>query len=53
VSEGLVKDYVHDLRLALGDDPKRHGHRSTSPPSPSCPSSISRPIRSRSISPTG
>jgi len=23
VSEGLVKDYVHDLRLALGDDPKR------------------------------
>ncbi len=23
VSEGLVKEYVHDLRLALGDDPKR------------------------------
>ena len=22
VSEGLVKEYVHDLRLALGDDPK-------------------------------
>jgi len=23
VSEGLVKEYVHDLRLALGDDPKQ------------------------------
>jgi adenylate cyclase len=23
VSEGLVKEYVHDLRLALGDDPRR------------------------------
>jgi DNA-binding winged helix-turn-helix (wHTH) protein len=23
VSEGLVKEYVHDLRQALGDDPKR------------------------------
>lgn len=23
VSEGLVKEYVHDLRLALGDNPKR------------------------------
>jgi len=23
VSEGLIKGYVHDLRLALGDDPKR------------------------------
>ncbi len=23
VSEGLVKEYVHDLRIALGDDPKR------------------------------
>jgi TolB-like protein len=23
VSEGLIKEYVHDLRLALGDDPKR------------------------------
>jgi TolB-like protein/Tfp pilus assembly protein PilF len=23
VSEGLVKDYVHDLRHALGDDPKK------------------------------
>ncbi len=23
VSEGLVKEYVHDLRLALGDDPQR------------------------------
>ena len=22
VSEGLIKEYVHDLRLALGDDPK-------------------------------
>ena len=22
VSEGLVKEYVHDLRVALGDDPK-------------------------------
>ena len=21
VSEGLVKEYVHDLRMALGDDP--------------------------------
>ena len=23
VSEGLIKEYVHDLRLALGDDPKQ------------------------------
>jgi adenylate cyclase len=23
VSEGLIKDYVHDLRQALGDDPRR------------------------------
>ena len=23
VTEGLIKEYVHDLRLALGDDPKR------------------------------
>ncbi|MEE8261350.1 MAG: winged helix-turn-helix domain-containing protein, partial [Gammaproteobacteria bacterium] len=23
VSEGLIKEYVHDLRVALGDDPKR------------------------------
>jgi adenylate cyclase len=23
VTEGLIKDYVHDLRLALGDDPKQ------------------------------
>ena len=23
VSEGLVKEYVHDLRIALGDDPKQ------------------------------
>lgn len=23
VSEGLIKEYVHDLRLALGDDPKK------------------------------
>ncbi len=25
VSEGLVKDYVHDLRVALGDDPASPG----------------------------
>jgi TolB-like protein len=29
VSEGLVKDYVHDLRLALGDDPKRPAYIET------------------------
>ena len=23
VSEGLIKEYIHDLRLALGDDPKQ------------------------------
>ena len=27
VSEGLVKEYVHDLRQALGDDPKRFHRR--------------------------
>jgi len=29
VSKGLVKDYVHDLRLALGDDPKRPAYIET------------------------
>ena len=29
VSEGLVKEYVHDLRLALGDDPKRPAYIET------------------------
>ncbi len=29
VSEGLIKEYVHDLRLALGDDPKRPAYIET------------------------
>ena len=29
VSDGLVKEYVHDLRLALGDDPKRPAYIET------------------------